>query len=593
MKRSHVSLEPKLLARVQAEQIATLFAQWPRTTAFMALGASLLTVFMWRVGSPMLFALWLTAIVCNQAWRLLLVRRYRASAPDPAQCLRWGRRWAAGSALAGALWGIAGVLLFAPGDPNHQALLIVCLFGVILGGINLTSVYKPSFYGFVLPALVPLAVRVAMEGDQVHAFIAAVMAVVLMFILGFGHNLNNLMTQSLAARYENVDLIAELQAQKYEADAARASAEAANRGKTQFLAAASHDLRQPLHALGLFAAALCTRVHATDVRHLVTSINASVEALERLFSALMDISKLDSGMVKPQRTAFPLAPIFNRMEHTFAPLAAAQGLRFRVVATNAWVDSDPVLLERIVVNFVSNAVRYTERGGIVIGLRRRGAGLAIRVIDTGVGIDALDLQHIFEEYYQSAHARRANGQGMGLGLAIIRRLAALLDHSVSVESKPQQGSCFSVVVPKAVARGSHPPVGAGSTSTHPLHGALVAVVDDEPAIVNGMRACFSQWGATLVGAGSGDALLAALGEVGRYPDLIIADYRLDHGELGVDVVHRIRDELGVFAPALLISGDTSRDAAAAMRASGLAVLLKPVLANDLLLAAERLLSRAV
>src|SRR5438874_3905522 len=306
---SLTALAPRLVQRARADQIATLFTQWPVATGSMVLGASILCTVMWGTVAPQLFAAWMGAIILNQAWRLWLVRRYRAAAPEPARRARWGRAWAVGSMLAGALWGVAGVVLFVPGDPGHQALLIVCLFGVILGGINLVAVYKASFYGFVLPALVPLIVRVVAEGDQLHAFIAAVMLVVLAFILGFGHNLNNVLTQSLAIRYENVDLIGELQAQTAAADHARAAAEAANRSKTQFLAAASHDLRQPLHALGLFAAALSARVHDARVRNLVNSINASIEALERLFTALMDVSKLDAGAVAPKRTAFPLMPL--------------------------------------------------------------------------------------------------------------------------------------------------------------------------------------------------------------------------------------------------------------------------------------------
>jgi hypothetical protein len=197
---SLTSLAPRLVQRARADQIATLFTQWPVATASMVLGASILSIVMWGTVAPQLFAAWMGAIILNQAWRMWLVHRYRAAAPEPARRARWGRAWAVGSMLAGALWGVARVVLFVPGDPGHQALLIVCLFGVILGGINLVAVYKASFYGFVVPALVPLIVRVAMEGDQLHAFIAAVMLVVLAFILGFGHNLNNVLTQSLATR---------------------------------------------------------------------------------------------------------------------------------------------------------------------------------------------------------------------------------------------------------------------------------------------------------------------------------------------------------------------------------------------------------
>jgi len=378
--------DPALGARVRAEQIATLFSQWRRTTVSMLLGASILTAVMWATAPPLAFASWLAAIAANQAWRYRLTCRYRAAVPEPQQRERWGHAWALGSALAGALWGAAAVALFVRGDIGHQALLIVCLFGVVLGGIDLTAVYRPSFYGFVLPALVPLILRVAFEGDQVHLFLAAVMLVVLAFVLRFGHNLNALMAHSLAIRYENVDLIRELQAQTIAADAARADAEEANRGKTQFLAAASHDLRQPLHAMGLLAAALSNKVREPEVLDIVGSINLSVEALERLFSALMDISKLDAGAVAPARAAFPLSTLFARVERQFAPLAASRGLRLTLVPTSMWIDSDPVLVERILANLVGNALNYTERGGTVVGVRRRPGPYRIDVGDSGGGI---------------------------------------------------------------------------------------------------------------------------------------------------------------------------------------------------------------
>lgn len=583
--------DPRLVRRARADQIATLFTQWGRTTSSMTLGGVILCAVMWNVAPQRELIAWLTAILINQAWRFELVRRYRAAAPVPADRERWGRAWATGSTVAGALWGTAGVLWFAPADPGHQALLIVCLFGVILGGINLTALYKPSFYGFVLPALLPLTARVAAEANQVHAFIAAVMLVVVAFILRFGHNLNGLMTQSIAIRYENIDLIAELQAQTTAADRARATAEAANRGKTQFLAAASHDLRQPLHAMGLFAAALSARAHDVHVRKLVGSINASVEALERLFSALMDISKLDAGAVAPKRTAFPLAPVLERLQREFGPLAATKGLRLAAVPTRAWVDSDPILLERILGNLVSNAVRYTNRGGVVIGARRRAGNLLLEVWDSGVGIAAAERERIFEEFYQIGNHGRYGSKGMGLGLAIIRRLATLLEHPLRIDSEPGKGSRFSVEVPRATCvEFSTASARAGSPSRPTtLASARIAVIDDESIVVEGMQALFAAWGAHVVGAASAEAMLAALGEAEAYPDLLIADYRLACDELGTEAIARLRRELGFTVPALLISGDSSALALDALRASGLDFLLKPVLPEELRAEAERLL----
>jgi len=575
--------------RARAEQIETLFSQWGRTTSSMTLGGLILCIVMWNVAPRGELAVWLAAILINQAWRYALVRRYRAARGNERNPARWGLAWTLGSAIAGSFWGTAGVLWFASGDIGHQAVLIVCLFGVIMGGINLTSVHKPTLYAFSLLALTPLIVRVAWEGDALHAFIAAVLAVVLGFILRFGHGLNDLMTHSLEMRYENLDLVAELKAQTAAADLARTSAEAANRGKTQFLAAASHDLRQPLHAMGLFAAALSARVHDAQVRHLVSSINGSVEALERMFSAVMDISKLDAGAIAPKRSAFALGSIFDRLEREFAPLAAAKGLSLRVVPTRMWVESDPVLLERILGNLASNAVRYTVRGGVVIGARRRGSRVSVEAWDTGPGIAASETERIFEEFYQIATSVPRGGKGMGLGLAIIRRLSALLDHSVRVRSRPGKGSCFSIEVPHAAADLPATVVaGDDGTAGAPFEDLCVAVVDDEEIVLHGMEALFSIWGATVIGASSCDAMLAALGEAETYPDLIVADYRIGPTELGTEVVERLRHELGVSIPALLISGDSSGATLHTLRRSGLDFLLKPVLPEELKAQASRL-----
>jgi two-component system, sensor histidine kinase len=294
--------------------------------------------------------------------------------------------------------------------------------------------------------------------------------------------------------------------------------------------------------------------------------------------------------VVPSRARFPLAPLFARLEREFAPLAAARGLSLGIVRSGVWVDSDPVLLERVLANFVSNAVRHTARGGAVLGARRRGAHIAIEVRDTGAGIPAAERERIFEAFYQIRPATHGAGQGMGLGLAIIRRLAALLEHPIEVDSMRGRGSRFAIVVPRAAARAASSaerPLDAGTSA---LGGALIAVVDDESAIVDAMRFWFAQWGAQVCGGASAGAVLEALGELGRYPDLIVADYRLAGDALGTDAVARLRAELGQQIPAVLISGDASAEAFATMRSTAPDVLLKPVLPDELHLLAERLLA---
>ena len=584
--------DPALVRRARCDQVATLYRHGHLTSVSMGLGAAIFCGVMWEEAPHALLAAWASLVMVNQAWRTVLLRAWQRIRPGPAAVVRWGIYWATGSTVAGALWGVAAIVLF-PASLAHQALLIVCLFGVVMGGLNLTAVYKPSFYGFVLPALVPLIVRVAVVGDHVHLFTAGVLAVVLGFVVGFGHRLNDVLTHSLTIRYENLDLIGELKDRTRAALEARGAAEAANRAKSQLLAAASHDLRQPLHALGLYAAALAARAHETEWQGLVGNVQGGIAALETQFGQLLDLSRLEAGALQPERCDVPLAPLFARIADEFAPQATARGLALRVARTRVTVNSDPALLERIVGNLVANAVRYTRRGGVVLGVRRRGRHVEIVVADTGIGIAASELARIFDEFYQVADARTPVARkGMGLGLAIVRRFADLLEHPIHVVSQPGRGSCFSVRAPRvATLRASRMPAAprARSRPRTRLAGRLVAVLDDDPAAIDAMRALFATWQADVAGATSAEALLDDIGHYARYPDLIVADLRLQGAQTGIDAIARLQDELGTPIPALIVTGDTGVDAARIVRDAGLPLLAKPVDASALEDAAVELL----
>jgi signal transduction histidine kinase len=594
---SLAGIAPALIARARADQVGELYAGWHRTSLSMLVGAVLLCSAMWGQTPPWLMASWMTLIVANQLWRAMLVRAWRRAQPGIAAAPRWGRYWAIGSTLGGAMWGTAAMAMY-PDSPPHQALLIVCLFGVVLGGLNLTAVYKPSFYGFVLLALVPLILREALVADHVHAFTASVMAVVLGFVLAFGHHLNNVLTRSLVIRYENVDLIDGLKQQTRAAHEARACAESANRAKSQLLAAASHDLRQPLHALGLYTAALAARAREAPWRQLVSNVQSAVEALEAQFAQLLDLSRLEAGALTPERSRVALAPLFARIAAEFRPQAAAKGLALRCAATRLAVDSDAALLERMLRNLVANAVRYTSSGGILLGGRRRGIRVCVVVVDTGVGIAPEHSERIFEEFYQ-VRGRRDSAlapTGMGLGLAIVRRLAVLLDHNIAVVSRQGAGSCFRIDAPRAAdavhAFAERAP-GLPSAGRASLDGTLVAVIDDDVNAIDAMTELFSVWGAHVVGGRDASSLLDALGRWARYPDLVVADLRLGDGASGIAAVRTLRDELGFVIPALIVSGDTSAAAERSARSAGLTLLPKPVVATVLEAVATALVARAV
>jgi signal transduction histidine kinase/CheY-like chemotaxis protein len=347
----------------------------------------------------------------------------------------------------------------------------------------------------------------------------------------------------------------------------------ANQAKSRFLAAASHDLRQPLHALNLFVAQLRSEEDHGERSRILALIEAAVGAMNELFNALLDISKLDAGVLAPNISIFPVDRLLKRIEMTFAAAAQGKGLRLRVVTQNAWIESDFILLERILLNLVSNAIRYTVKGGVVVGCRRRGDRLCIEVWDSGIGIPEDHRRNIFDEFYQLAGSERDGG--LGLGLAIVDRLCRLLDHPIEVRSHPGAGSRFAVSVPRC-----SPTIHADSTSharVDQASGKLIVVIDDDALVLDGMRGLLKSWGCGVVTANSADAALAALADHARCPDLIISDYRLTGGKTGFQVIAQLRTAFGVPIPAFLISGDTAPERLREASASGYHLLHKPVL----------------
>jgi signal transduction histidine kinase/CheY-like chemotaxis protein len=364
----------------------------------------------------------------------------------------------------------------------------------------------------------------------------------------------------------------------------------ANLAKSRFLAAASHDLRQPLHALGLFVAQLRVNMSAQERSRIVECINASVAAMNELFNALLDISKLDAGALTPNVTEFPVAQLLDRIESTFAEPARDKNLSFRVLPSAAWVRSDFILLERILFNLVSNAVRYTSQGGVVVACRKRGEQLRIEVWDTGPGIAEDQHQNIYTEFYRVGEPERDQRAGLGLGLAIVERLCTLLAQPIELRSVVGRGSRFTVVASQAPVRTTvaERPV-AARDPIDVSDGKLVVVIDDDPRVLDGMRGLLRSWGCRVISDDTATAVIKGLGACS--PDLIISDYRLSDGKTGIEAIAQLRHEFGCAIPAFLISGDTHSDALHQARANGLHLLHKPVDPMTLRAMVNRMLRR--
>lgn len=353
---------------------------------------------------------------------------------------------------------------------------------------------------------------------------------------------------------------------------AKTAAEEANVSKTRFLAAASHDLLQPLNAARLFVSAIADRRLAPPTRALVRQTGSALDSVEDLLEALLEISKLDAGAIVPQPTDFGLAELLRSMAAEFQPLARARGLELRIESCPLWVRSDMRLVRRILQNLVSNALRYTESGQVELLCKGKPDGVRIEVRDTGIGIAPEHQSIIFEEFRRLGDGAR--DQGMGLGLAIVQRAARMLGTRIDLRSAPGRGSTFWITLPVAEARESRPEAAALPRGRSASERAVL-VIDNEATILEGMAAMLGGWGYRVSGVRDAAEAIAAI-DRGFAPDLIVADYHLDHGRTGDDAVRAVRERIGAEVPAIVVTADRTPELREWLTAAGFTCLTKPV-----------------
>jgi signal transduction histidine kinase len=503
--------------------------------------------------------------------------RYWRARPGPEDAARWARWYAWQTTTNGCLWAVAGLVMFVHDSITYQAVLFATLCGFAAASVAITAMLLPAFLGSVVPLFTIITVRTLLEGDATHYALGGMLAVFAAYIISRGINMHGVLIESLRQRFENLELVRRLTEQTEIAEAARREADEANRTKSKFLAAASHDLRQPLHALSLFAGALSDTRDLIEVGKLTGHINASVAALELLFNSLLDVSRLDAGVVRPEPRDFRAATVLDRIRNDYAPLAREKGLKLVVAPSSAVLHCDPMLLEQLLRNLVANAIRYSENGGVAVGCRPRTvdgtAGYVLEVRDSGIGIPAEQHEHIFAEFVQLGNPERDRTKGLGLGLAIVRRLALLLGTPVELRSAPGRGSRFAVRVP----RGTAPTALAAEEPVRRdlLTGMRVLVVDDEAAVRAGMEALLTGWGCAVRTFESQAAAAAGTGPDWT-PAIVLADLRLRSGENGIDTLNRLRARHHPPPPGVIITGDNAAEEVKTVNDSGYHVLYKPV-----------------
>ena len=538
----------------------------------------------WRLLGP-----WLTAQLAIGAWRASTVLS-RSPAVAARRSLRGRHRAAiAHAALTGLMWGLFGHVAVASGDTLATLVAVMIATGLLGGATaligHLSSVYLP----YALPvAALPAAGLLTREGAHDLRWVGALLLTYLLFSLVAARGNRALVGESIALRFHNAHLIDWLKrAHRRTDNQRRRTAEAlererrANLAKSRFLAAASHDLRQPLHSLRLHVTTLESGARGAEHEASARLISRSVGALEELFDAILDVSKLDAGALSPVPRAVALGSLLDALVEEMRPQAAARGMTLRAESGAACVRTDPVLFSRLLQNLVANALRHAGTGEVLIRARRReDGGLEVQVADTGPGIAPEARERVFEEFVQLKNPERDRGRGIGLGLSIVRRIGDLLGLEVRIGDTSGGGTTVTVSIPSSAVTERAPAAPEPTPEREPsgvarADGLTVLVIDDEKGVRDATAAFLETHGCSVLAADSAEESFAQLDRFGDAPDAIVCDFRLRGDERGTETVRRVRERCGSEVPAVIVTGDVAAERLREIGASGLHVLHKP------------------
>ncbi len=562
--RGLAAVSERLGERLAEEQVRTHYRQLPAVIVAPALGGLFTTWVLWHAVNTRYLLIGLGGVLSISVLRIGLYKWYLHEGETRALHPRWRFFAIATATVSGVIWGSAAIFLYPPLLPEYEVYMLVLLALVPVAPVAALAVYMPAFYAYYIPCIAPFIITLGVQDSRAERTTALLLVMMMGATLTFANKYSAMLTEAIRLRLK---LAAKKQALEQSIVV-----------KTRFLAAASHDLRQPVHAMGLFIESLASRIRDIDGRKLLQQISESVVSLRRMLDAMLDISRLDAEIVKAQRCNFRLGELLSRLHEEFGPLARQKGLRFDYVDSQVVVNSDPVLLERILRNFLSNAVRYTTRGGIVLGCRRQGVCVSVWICDTGAGIPASRLEEIFHEFSQLQNPERNPDYGLGLGLSIVRRLANLLQHNVQVRSREGVGSTFSIELPRTAEK----PYSLNDTTEEcpavcPGRGnLLVLVIDDDKSVRLGMTTLLESWNFKVISFATGDQALAEIRRGGCVPRLVVIDYRLSQGETAPAVIVRLKSVLEEQTPFIIITGDTAPERIREAHNAGHMLLHKPV-----------------
>ncbi|MBD9665661.1 hybrid sensor histidine kinase/response regulator [Variovorax sp. VRV01] len=590
------TVDASLDERVLREHLASVYSNH-RTTVLAHLGfATALAIFtLFHFRPQWVICAWLAALATVDLYALF-TPRWTPAAPT-AESTYWARKYTRLVTLISTATAFAPFFFVSATDLFMTTVLTVVIMGSWTRAVQARWPLRSAMFGYGIPMMSGLILALAWYGGPLNWFLAGFGAVNLVLTLRAGVQQNRRLTESLILRFENEALAARLKEQIEATE--RASAE-----KTRFLAAASHDLRQPMHAIALFGAAMQNALRDHPESRNAERLMRAVNTLGTSLDTMLDVSRLDAGIVVSDPRALELDALFLALNQTFAAQAEQRGLQLRVRASGLWVRSDLQLLYRMLSNLIDNALKYTRQGGVSVTARARGEIVWVEVRDTGIGIASEQLSRIFEEFYQIDNPGRDRARGLGIGLSIVKRLSRLLAHPVMVHSRPGRGTRFRLIVPATE------PVDEAQTdlllqdlespvrhrfAAPELHGRIL-LIDDEAEIRVAMTELLSAYSVDVLAvadeAQAAEALASPDAKLHPFA-MLLCDYRLAGGEDGLEAGLRLRERFSLEIPLLLITGETSPERLQRARASGMPMLFKPVSAAMLLQAMADLASAEV
>ena len=567
--------------KIKQEQAINLYNQSP----LLFIVTTLLTgLIVWRFqdsANQLLVFLWAALVVLLTAARVKLVLAFKSKGSSRSPQY-WLNAFSLGALFSGMLWGMLLLYILEPSLDKDILLLSLIFIGMSAGSVVPSSTYLPCSFSFSTPIILPFAVYLLQESNDLR-LIGILLIIFLLSMLSFSVMVNRNILRSIRLSFENSDLLDDLKIQKE-------LAEQASIDKSRFLAATSHDLRQPLHALDLYLGTLQVQLDEDEHVALVNKASASSQALSELLNVLMDISRLDSGDVAINTKLFSLKKVIESLDDEFELLAQEKGIKIELDLGEIYVRTDPILLSRMLRNLLSNAINHNQDCTIKLKTAKSEGEVVISIKDSGCGIAESELDNIFSEFYQLNNPERDRSKGLGLGLAIVKRLSVLLAIKVDVSSESGKGSEFLLTLPVEPMNAKPSEESVLMTNTD-LAGLFFIVIEDEEAVRDALRMLLRAWGCEVLLASSEQELMTSLIK-DNYPapDIIISDYRLRESKVGTDAVQSVREHFKQTIPTIIITGDTSEVIETTVRQAGCQLLFKPVNSQTLRNKIEQLIA---